>query len=66
MVVLYGAVGMAVFVAEPVERDGDFVFGELVLLTRQHGQSSVFEGYDTPKNEAQQDERSHTRSATIS
>lgn len=25
---------MAVFVAEPVERDGDFVFGELVLLNK--------------------------------
>jgi hypothetical protein len=31
--VLYGAVGVAVFVAESVEGDVDFVFGKLVLLT---------------------------------
>lgn len=53
MVVLYGAVGMAVFVAEPVERDGDFVFGELVLLNKATRSVKHFRGYDTPKNEAQ-------------
>lgn len=34
--VLYAAVGVAVLVAEPFQRDADFVFGKLVLLlTRQ-------------------------------